>query len=730
MPIQMDVVYDFDPSSFDIGSIPDSELRWSATVCPYCGVGCGLLAGEKDGKIHKVRGQVSHPANKGLLCAKGASLAQVLDTPDRLSYPMARASRSDPFERLSWDAAFARVSQAIRSAVAEHGPDSFAFYISGQLLTEDYYVINKFAKGFLGTNNVDSNSRLCMASAVTGYTTSFGADGPPACYEDIETSDCFFLIGTNTAACHPVTFARIKIRKAKDPNVKVIVVDPRRTATCDIADLHLPIRPGTDVALLNGLLHVLIKRGWIDADFIQKHTNGWEEITRLAEAYTPEKTAAWCGVEVADILRAAEWFGTSKTALSFWSMGLNQSSSGTAKNNGVIHLHMATGKIGKPGSGPFSLTGQPNAMGGRETGGLCHLLPGHRSVAVASHREAVEKHWRVPAGRISPKPGLNAVELFRSAREGKIKVLWVIATNPLVSLPDAGRVKEALERVDLLIVQDAYHPTETSQMADILFAAAQWSERDGTCTNSERRVSYLSKIIEPPGEALPDWKIVARTAQHTTSDPGFEFETAQQVFDEYRMLTAGTDMDLSGMTYERLRAAPLQWPCPEGSSEGAKRLYTDGRFGTEDGRARFRANDYKEPAEMPDAGFPMVLTTGRVRDQWHTMTRTGKVDGLLRSEPYAFLEIHPKDADELRVREGDDVEIVTRRGRARAPARLTERIRKGTCFMPFHWGGLFGDAAVNYATNDAYDEFSKQPELKFCACRLEKVDERLRSQLF
>ncbi len=728
--ISMTVVYEEGEAFvWETSSIPDKELSWSKSVCPYCGVGCGILAGAKDGKIHKVRGNPDHPANKGLLCAKGVTLPQMLDTPDRLLFPLVRKSTSEDFNRCSWEEIFSTLSEKIKKTIRDFGPDSFAFYISGQLLTEDYYVINKLAKGFLGTNNVDSNSRLCMASAVTGYTTSLGDDGPPACYEDIELSDCFFLIGTNTAACHPVTFQRIKNRKLKDPgNVKIIVADPRKTATADPADLFLPLKPGTDVALLNAMLHVIEKEGLLDEEFIRNHTSGWEKLRETIRRMTPESAAKICGLEAENIRDAALIFAKSKSTLSFWSMGLNQSTSGTAKNNAVINLHLATGKIGKPGSGPFSLTGQPNAMGGRETGGLSHLLPGHRRIDNPAHRAEMERLWNLPQGEINPKPGLSAVELFKEIHEKKVKIVWVIATNPMVSMPNLNFARAALLAAELVIVQDPYHPTETSQNAHVVLPAAQWSERDGTLTNSERRISYLEKITEPPGQAKADWKILCEFAGAMGFKKDFAFQNAEEIYEEYKKSTVGTPIDVGGISYERLKKEFIQWPCPGKDSPSTARLYTDGYFHTPDRRARFLAQEYREPAEATDQEFPMILTTGRVRDQWHTMTRTGKIDALLRSEPYAFVEIHPEDAERLGVFEDDLIQVVTRRGSAKAPARISARIKAGICFMPFHWGAFYGAAQANQATIDAVDPFSKQPELKFSACRIEAVNERIRVQ--
>lgn len=700
----------------------DLRLAWNKSVCPYCGVGCGVLVGSKDGRVLRVRGDPNHPANYGLLCGKGATLPQMVHTPDRLVHPMMRAARGDDFQRASWDEALERIAAHWRRIIAAHGPDAVAFYISGQLLTEDYYVVNKLAKGFLGTNNVDSNSRLCMASAVSGYVTSLGADAPPGCYADIELSDCFLLIGTNTAACHPVTFERIRRRKLQAPGrVKVIVVDPRKTRTADVADLHLAIRPGSDVALLSAMLHVVIREGLVDRPFIERHTRGWDALRAIIDRSPPEQVAAICGVEADRIREAARLFGAARAAMSFWSMGLNQSTHGTAKNNCVINLHLATGQIGRPGAGPFSLTGQPNAMGGRETGGLAHLLPGHRLVVKEQDRRAVEGLWGLPEGRINPKPGLTAVELFKALAEGRVKSVWILCTNPMVSMPNLTLARQALARAELVIVNDIYHPTETTQAADIVLPAAQWSERDGTLTNSERCISYVERAVAPPGEALADWQILCRFAKAMGVGHAFAFGSSEDVYEEYKRLTRGQDLDISGVTYERLKRGPLQWPCPTLQHRSTMRRFTNGVFAHPDGKAAFCPHEYEPPAESPDESFPFILTTGRVRDQWHTMTRTGKIPVLMKKEPEPFVELHPADAARLGIGEGELLRVRSRRGHAQAACRLTQAIKPGTCFMPFHWGSLRGAADVNQATSEAFDPVSKQPELKFCAVRLEQV---------
>ena len=694
---------------------------WHRTLCPYCGVGCGLLVRVEDGAVTRVKGDPEHPANFGDVCAKAVHLPPVLRTSDRLLHPHVRARRDLEPERVPWELAIRITADRIREIVTAHGPDAVAFYGSGQLLTEEYYLAAKLAKGFIGTNNFDTNSRLCMASAVAGYTRSLGGDGPPAAYADLEAADCFFLIGTNTADCHPIVFKRIRKRKlAGGDDVSVIVADPRWTETADLADLHLSLAPGSDIALLNGVLHVLWKEGLLAPGFIDAHTSGWSELLVVIDRYPPERAAALTGMGAAAIVETARRFGRARAAMTLWSMGVNQSHVGTDKNAAILNLHLATGQIGRPGAGPFSLTGQPNAMGGRETGGLAHLLPGYRRVSDPEARAAVERAWGVQPGRIAPAPGRSALEIFEGLTSGAVRAIWILCTNPAASMPDLDVVERALRRAELVIVQEAYHPTETTRFADVLLPAAQWPEKDGVMTNSERCLTYLPRLVEPPGEALPDAVIISRFAAEMGWKPAFAHESAAQIFDEFAALTAGTRCDYSGVSHARLRAeGPLQWPVPAPGHPGTARLYSDGRFPTESGRARFVPVEHTEPAEPPDAGFPLTLTTGRVRDHWHTLTRTAKAPALLRRTPEPVLELHPRDARRARVADGDFVEITSRRGQVIAQARVSETIREGTCFLPFHWGRRLGFyKAANNLTLAARDPISHQPELKACAVRL------------
>jgi formate dehydrogenase alpha subunit len=704
-------------------SVQTDSNRWVKTYCPYCGVGCGLLAGVANGKVAKIKGDRSHPSSQGDLCLKAVYLPETLRTADRLLYPQIRACSDGPFNRASWERTMGYLAQQFRAIIDEHGPDSVAFYGSGQLTTEEYYIANKLAKGFIGTNNFDTNSRLCMSSAVAGYKTSFGSDGPPASYADLDEANCFLLIGTNTADCHPVIFKRIKQRKLSAPDeVMIICVDPRRTETADFADLHLPIRPGSDIALLNSMLYVLLDENLVDRDFVGQHTNGFGALVGSIKDYAPRVAQEICGIAECLIVEAALIFGKAERALSLWSMGVNQSTVGVHKNNAIHNLHLVTGKIGKPGCGPFSLTGQPNAMGGREVGGLSHMLPGYRSVENPQHRDEVEHHWGVPLGSIAPAPGLAALEQFEALVEGKVKAIWILCTNPAASVPNTDVIEKALRQAELVVVQDAYHPTATSKFAHVLLPAAQWSEKEGVMTNSERRMTYMPQLVEPPGEALPDWQIIARFATAMGYGDGFAYQSAKDIFVEYAALTKNRVCDCSGMSYRKLQASPLQWPYPKTRRTPVVSLYTDGVFPTADGRAHLIPVEHCEPAEMPDGAYPLVLTTGRSKYHWHTMTRTGKNPALRKSAPEPILDLHRADARLYGIQDADFVEVVSRRGKVMAQCRVTEEITRGTCFLPFHWGrdqGFF--KAANNLTTSARDPVSRQPELKACAVRLRKV---------
>ena len=692
------------------------------STCPYCGVGCGLIAEVEGGRLSAVSGDPLHPVNRGAACVKPLHLPAAVHARDRATAPLVRGSREERWRPATWRSTIALLARRLKALAAEHGPDAIAFYVSGQLLTEDYYAVNKLAKGFLGTNNVDSNSRLCMSSAVAGYRESLGSDGPPASYADIDQADCLLLLGSNTAACHPILWSRIRRRQAE--GASVIVVDPRRTDTAAAADVHLPVRPGSDLPLLNAMLAVLARDGLLDERFLARRTEGLDEALAAAAEWSPERAAEACGVSAEAIVEAARRFGQAKRAMALWSMGANQSTVGTLKNRALNNLCLATGNIGRPGTGPLSLTGQPNAMGGRETGGLSTLLPGYRSVSSPEDRAEMRRLWALPvdAPGISPQPGIAATDLVEALESRAVRAVWVVGTNPVVSQPDAERFAAALREAELVVVQDAYHPTETGALAHVALPAAQWPEKDGTMTNSERRVSLVQRALDPPGLALADWEIFARLGRVLGHCEAFAWGTAAEVFDEYAATTAGRLCDVSGLSHDRLRReGPIQWPCRPGH-DGTERLYTSGRFPTPSGRARLAATPHADPADAPDGDFPLVLTTGRLAGQWHTMTRTAKSADLLAADPEPFVELHPADAERAGVRDGARVRLVSRRGEAHLKARLTDRVPEGTAFAPFHWGALHlppGAGALNAVTSPALDRVSRQAELKACAVRVE-----------
>ncbi|HEX4109833.1 MAG TPA: molybdopterin-dependent oxidoreductase, partial [Solirubrobacteraceae bacterium] len=698
-------------------SPPPRRPREVATGCPYCGTGCGLIAQVTGGRVTAVRGDPEHPVNRGATCRKPLRLPEALGAPDRALEPLWREALDARWRARSWRPTVAELARRLRETVARDGPDAIALYLSGQLLTEDYYAANKLAKGFLGTNNVDSNSRLCMSSAVAGYAGAFGIDGPPPSYADLDVTDHVLILGSNTSACHPIVWSRIRRRQAEGAHVTVI--DPRRTPTAAMADLHLPVRPGADLPLLSAMLTVLDEEGLLDPVFLERHTSGAAETLAAASCWPPERAAEVTGVPAELIVRAARAFGGARRAMTLWSMGANQSTVGTLKNRALINLCLATGNIGRPGTGPLSLTGQPNAMGGREAGGLAHLLPGYRSVTDPDHRAEMRRLWDIPSGApgISPAPGLAATELAGALEDGRVKVVWIVATNPVVSQPDAARFAAALRRAELVIVQDAYHPTETGALAHVILPAGQWAEKEGTQTNSERRVSLMRRAVRPPGQALPDWEIFARVGRALGHSAQFAWRSAADVHAEYVAATDGRPCDQSGLSHEILRR--------EGSRQwGGERLYRSRRFPTEDGRARLGPTPHAEPADTPSEEFPLVLTTGRVAHQWHTMTRTGRARDLLAAEPEPFVEVAAADAARFGIGDGERVLVRSRWGRTIVRARVSEHVREGVAFAPFHWGALHlppDTGALNGVVGHALDPTSRQAELKATAVRLERV---------
>jgi len=741
------------------------------STCPYCGVGCGVIIETEGSQITGVRGDPDHPANFGRLCSKGSTLhltaSQAVNAQTRLLYPMLRESRATQQERTTWDTALSHASSRFSSIIAAHGVDAVGFYISGQLLTEDYYVFNKLAKGLIGTNNIDTNSRLCMSSAVAGYKQSLGADAPPTCYDDVNHADCIFIVGSNTAFAHPVLFRRIEDAKIANPNLKIIFCDPRRTDTAELADLYVPIQPGTDVMLFNGMLHIMLWEGWLDKAFIDTRTHGFDDLKALVRDCTPELVAQTCGINKADLFTAAKWFSTSKATLSLYCQGLNQSTSGTAKNTALINLHLATGQIGKAGAGPFSLTGQPNAMGGREVGGLSNLLSAHRDMANPAHRAEVAALWGV--ADVPAKPGLSAVELFEAAADGQVKALWIACTNPMQSMPDVKTVRRALERAEFVVLQEAFATTETAAFADLLLPATTWGEKHGTVTNSERRISRVNSAVPPPGEARHDWQIVCDFAAHlarekpplspagsspqgstktVTSDlfpPAggmsakptegkalhLAYASPEEIWLEHRESTRGRDLDITGLSYALLDKAPQQWPCAEETPFGKVRLYEDGVYPTPDGKARFISKAYKPTFEQRESRFPFSLTTGRLRDQWHGMSRTGTLGRLFGHVPEPVVQMNEQDMVRRGFKAGELVHVTSKRGSIVLPVQASREIGMSQVFIAMHWGGQFlsgrgnnGEPllGINSLTTSAFCPDSKQPELKHAAIKILKAE--------
>ena len=683
------------------------------TTCPYCGVGCGILARPRRDGTAEIAGDPEHPANFGRLCSKGAALGDTLSLDGRLLYPLVHG------ERVQWDEALDLVATKFSAALAEHGPDSVAFYLSGQLLSEDYYVANKLMKGFFGSANIDTNSRLCMASSVAGHRRAFGTDTVPGTYEDLELADLVVLVGSNLAWCHPVLYQRLAAAR-ETRGTKVVVIDPRETSTCEIADLHLAIAPGADVALFNGLLAHIAASGRLDAEYVAQHTRGLPAALAAASSMSLAEIAATTTLPASIITDFYELFVDTERVVTVYSQGVNQSSAGTDKVNAIINCHLATGRIGRPGMGPFSVTGQPNAMGGREVGGLSNLLAAHMELDNPEHRRIVRDFWNAPA--IADTPGLKAVDLFRAVEEGRIKALWIMATNPVVSMPDADRGRGAIAACPFVVVTDVNRHTDTTALAHVLLPAAAWGEKDGTVTNSERRISRQRAFLPLPGEARPDWWQMAEVAKRLGHGAAFAYTSPAEIFAEYARLTgAGNDgardLDISGAAalsraeYDAL--VPFQWPRAAGARPQTTRFFANGGFYTPDRRARFVPTPFKGLAQATTTQAPLVLNTGRIRDQWHTMTRTAKSPRLMGSAPEPFVEIHPMDAAVYGIVHGALAEVASPTGTIVCRAVVTDRQDVGSLFVPMHWTNqLANRARVSALIAAITDPVSGQPELK------------------
>ena len=691
------------------------------TTCPYCGVGCGVAISPANKNGMAVSGDSDHPANRGNLCLKGKTLGETVTSEGRLLYPTAYG------ERCSWDNALTLIAGKFKEVTDNHGPEAIAFYVSGQLLTEDYYAVNKFVKGYLGTANIDTNSRLCMASSVAGHKRAFGTDTVPGCYEDLELAELVVLVGSNLAWCHPVLYNRLDTARQNNPNLQVINIDPRATATAELSDTHLQIRPDSDTALFNGLLRWLAMHNYADHDFIQNATNGLTESLATVGAMDIKTVADCTGLSEEQVHRFYRRFADCKKVVTVYSQGVNQSVGGTDKVNSIINCHLYTGRIGKPGAGPFSVTGQPNAMGGRETGGLANTLTCHMELDNPDHRQLVQSYWQSPT--IADKPGLTAVDLFNAVHEGRIKALWIMATNPLVSMPDTDFVTQALRNCEFVIQSDVVVNNDTAEYAHVRLPAQAWGEKDGTVTNSERCISRQRRFLTPPGETRADWQAIAGVAKKLGHSDAFGYESVHEIFAEYATLSglenAGRrDFDISAFhniehtAYNSLK--PFYWPAVRQVSETPIRFFSDGKFFTGDGRARFVP--IQPIAPYPSAEKTLLLNTGRTRDQWHTMTRTGTAHTLSNHTAEPYIQIHPVDAEERGLSTADLALVKNNNGNCIVRAIVTDSIAQGAAFIPMHWCKPFSSkATVNVLTDRVTDPVSKQPALKRALVTVEKL---------
>jgi anaerobic selenocysteine-containing dehydrogenase len=695
------------------GRVPD---RWVPTTCGYCSVGCGMFIGVKNGRAVGVRGNPDHPVNAGVLCPKGLSEHETIHTETRARQPLYRPSRKSKFHRVGWNDALREMASRFRDVQRRHGNDAVGIISTGQLVTEEFYALGKLAQLGLGTRNYDGNTTLCMSTAVSGYKRSFGSDGPPGAYEDLERADVIFLIGANIADNHPILWQRLEANREKT----LIVADPRVTKTAMLADVHLPVKPRSDLALINGIIHILIESDLIDHAYIDQHTSGFDALYESIRGYTPARVSEITGLPVELLFRTASLYGNARAAFIGWTMGVNHSSKGTETVNAINNLALITGNIGRAGAAPFSITGQCNAMGTREAG-FTSSMPGYRRFEDAAHRQELADLWKVPVERIPSARGLAYPDIIEAALEKRIRALWIIATNPIVSFPNLGVLKQALETVEFLVVQDGFHPTPTSEFADLMLPAAIWGEKEGTYTNSERRVSKVNRAVDPPGEARSDFSIFLDLASalgcREELFPGWT--APRDAFEEWKRVSAGRLCDYSAMTYEAIEASGgIQWPYGERAAEPGetRRLYSDGRFETADGRAQLVATSWEMFPEPPNAAFPFVLNTGRTVEHWHTRTKTGRVPILERLSPQAWLEMNPRDGRALRLKPTQRVDVVSRRGTIRnLELRLTETIGAGQVFVPFHWA----EANANQATQSSFDPISREPNYKQCAVRVE-----------
>jgi predicted molibdopterin-dependent oxidoreductase YjgC len=689
---------------------------WVNSTCGYCSVGCGMQLGVRDGKVVSVRGNPDHPVNLGKLCPKGLAEHYAIEAEDRLKYPLLR--KNGELTRVTWGEALDTMVKKIRAVQSKYGPESLGIVSTGQLVTEEFYALGKLVQLGFGTRNYDGNTTLCMSTAVAGYRRSFGSDGPPGAYEDIEEADVIFLIGANVAENHPILCTRLEANAKRT----LIVADPRVTKTAMMADVFLPLKPRSDLALINAILRIVIDEGLYDKDYVERHTSGFAEMRASLELYTLDYAAKITGLAPDLIHKVALLYGNAKAAFIGWTMGVNHSTKGTETVNAINNLALVTGNIGRAGASPFSITGQCNAMGTREAG-FASALPGYRKFESEADREELAALWRIPVERIPQKRGLAYPDIIEAAVAGKIRALWIIGTNPLVSFPNIDVLKHALGNLDFLVVQDGFHPTPTTELADLVLPAAIWGEKEGTFTNSERRASKVNAAVAPPGEARSDFRIFMDVAERLGCKEGIfrGWQDPADAFDEWRRVSAGRLCDYSGMTFESIEElGGIQWPYPEGSEadpSASRRLYSDGIFQTEDGRAQLWVTTWAPFPEQPNGEFPLILNTGRTVEHWHTRTKTGGISILQRMSPRAWLEMNPVDARKLDLSPHDHVEVISARGCvSKVELRITEIVAPGQVFLPFH----FAESNANQITQSAFDPFSREPNYKQCAVRVER----------
>jgi assimilatory nitrate reductase catalytic subunit len=689
---------------------------WVKSTCGYCSVGCGMELGVRNGKVVGVRGDPDHPVNLGKLCPKGLAEHYAIEAEDRAEYPLLR--KNGQLARIGWDEAMDTLVNKFRAVQRRYGPESLGIISTGQLVTEEFYTLGKLVQLGFGTRNFDGNTTLCMSTAVAGYKRSFGSDGPPGAYEDMETADVILLIGANIAENHPILCMRLE----DNPTRTLIVADPRVTKTAMMADIFLPVKPRSDLALINAILRIVIDEELYNKEYVELHTTGFDELRASLDCYTLEYAAKITGLSPELIHKVALLYGKAKAAFIGWTMGVNHSTKGTETVNAINNLALLTGNIGRPGASPFSITGQCNAMGTREAG-FASGLPGYRKFESEDDREELAMLWNVPVERIPDKRGLAYPDIIEAAVAGKIRALWVIGTNPLVSFPNIDVLKQALNNLDFLVVQDGFHPTPTTELADLLLPAAILGEKEGTYTNSERRVSKVNAAVNPPGEARSDFHIFLAVAERLGCRkelfPGWK--SPDDAFDEWRRVTSGQLCDYSGMTYDAIESnGGIQWPFPQGTSmnpAAVRRLYTEGRFQTEDGRARLLPTQWAPFPEQPNKEYPLILNTGRTVEHWHTRTKTGGISILQRLSPRAWLEMNPVDAEQLGLRPHDRIEVISARGRvSKVELRITEIVAPGQVFLPFH----FAESNANQITQSAFDPISREPNYKQCAVRVER----------